>query len=205
MSSGNREQGNPAGPTELMQNAADMAFRVPVFLSHPSSLNNKQTRFLNQLISKLHNALLFPRTLPDTEQYPEKTLTSVRRIILSSYGLVAVNFRQVFAAYTQTNTGAKPPDPSWEGAPFLQIEPSMAYQYGLPLLLIKEKGVSSIGIWNPALQPYFIIEWDSTLPNGDFFGTVEWKELFQNWVARVRNGYFIQTEPQFQYECRARL
>ncbi|WCF06665.1 hypothetical protein NDS46_20240 [Paenibacillus thiaminolyticus] len=39
----------------------------------------------------------------------------------------------------------------------------MAYQYGLPLLLIKEKGVRSIGIWNPAVQLYFIIEWDSTL------------------------------------------
>ncbi|MEQ7050054.1 hypothetical protein ABN764_05270 [Paenibacillaceae sp. P-4] len=51
----------------------------------------------------------------------------------------------------------------------------------------------------------FIIEWDSTKPLNDFFGTVEWKELFQNWVARVRNGYFIQTEPSFQYECRGNL
>lgn len=190
---------------EILQSTADMAFRVPVFLSHPSTLNNTQLRFLSRLITEIQNALLFPRTLPDTEQYPEKTLTSVRRMILSSYGFIATNLQQVFAMYTQTNTGSQPPAPSWEGAPFLQIEPSMAYLYGLPMLLIKEKGVNSIGIWNPLVQPYFIIEWDSTKPLNEFFGTVEWKELFQNWVARVRNGYFIQTEPSFQFECRGNL
>lgn len=148
----------PIHSNELLQSTADMAFRVPVFLSDPSSLNDTQTRFLNRLITLIQNSLLFPRTLPDTEQYPEKTLTSVRRMILSSYGFVATNLQQVFAQYTKTNTGSTPPPPSWEGAPFLQIEPSMAYQYVLPILLIKEKDVNSIGIWNPAVQPYFIID-----------------------------------------------
>lgn len=202
---GDKHQANAEDSTELLQNAADMAFRIPVFLSHPSSLNQTQLRFLNRLITRIYALLLFPRTLPDTEQYPEKTLTSVRRVILSSYGLVAVNFQQVFANYTQTNTGSRPPDPSWEGAPFVQLEPAMAYQYGLPLLLIKEKGVNNVGVWNPTVQPYLIIEWDSTKPINEFFGSVEWRELFQNWVARVRNGYFIQTEPSFQYECNTRL
>lgn len=73
------------------------------------------------------------------------------------------------------------------------------------MLLIKETGVNSIGIWNPLVQPYFIIEWDSTKPLNDFFDTVEWKELFQNWVAMVRNGYFLQTEPAFQYDCRGNI
>jgi hypothetical protein len=87
-------------------------------------------------------------------------------------------------------------------SPFLQIEPAMGYQYGLPLLLIKETGVSNIGIWNPGLIPFFIIEWDSSKQLDDFFNRVEWREIFQNWVAQVRNGYFIQTEPKFQYKCK---
>ena len=195
------EEINPqsAQPTELMQNTADMAFRVPVFLSHPSMLNNLQTKFLDTLIAELRKALLFPRTLPDTEQYPQKTLTSVRRIMLSSYGLVAINLQQVYAMYTKTNTGVTPPSPSWEGAPFLQIEPAMGYQHGLPLLLIKEKGVASLGIWDSTRIPFMIIEWDSSKPVDEFFSSVEWKEIFQNWIAEVRNGYLIQTEPQFQY------
>ncbi|MFP7159507.1 hypothetical protein SFC34_27025 [Priestia aryabhattai] len=182
-----------------IDNAADMAFRIPVFLSHPSSLNTIQSRFLRRLIREIENVLLFPRTLPDTEQYPEKTLTSVRRLVLSSYGLIAVNMQQVFANYTQTNTGENLPQPSWEGAPFLQIEPSMSYQRGLPLLLIKEKGVNSVGVWNPAVTPFQIIEWDSTKPLDEFFNRVEWREIFQNWIAQVRSGYYYQTEPQYRY------
>jgi len=92
--------------------------------------------------------------------------------------------QQVFANYTQTNTGENPPQPSWEGAPFVQIEPSMGYQRGLPLLLIKEKGVNNVGLWNPAVTPFLIIEWS---------------EVFQNWIAQVRGGYYYQTEPQYRY------
>ncbi|WP_141541082.1 hypothetical protein [Priestia aryabhattai] len=77
-------------------------------------LNTTQTRFLNRLIDEIERALLFPRTLPDTEQYPNKTITSVRRMILSSYGLIAVNMQQVFANYTMTNIpGGTPPPTSW--------------------------------------------------------------------------------------------
>jgi hypothetical protein len=189
-----------ASPTALMDTTADMAFRIPVFLSHPTFLNRTQTQFLNRLIEEIQEALLFPRTLPETEQYPNKTLMSVRRMTLSSYGLIAVNMQQVFVNYMMTNIGDTPPPPSWEGSAFLQIEPAMAYQHGLPLLLIKESGVNSIGIWNLGLTPFFIIEWDSTKPLDNFFNRVEWKEIFQNWVAQVRNGYFIQTEPEFRYD-----
>ena len=143
-------------------------------------LNATQTRFLNRLIDEIERALLFPRTLPDTEQYPNKTITSVRRMILSSYGLIAVNMQQVFANYTMTNIpGGTPPPPSWEGAPFLQIEPSMGYQRGLPLLLIKEAGVNSIGVWNPSVVPFFIIEWDSSKPLDEFLTVLNGEKYFK--------------------------
>jgi hypothetical protein len=69
----------------------------------------------------------------------------------------------------------------------------MGYQRGLPLLLIKEKGVNSVGVWNPAVTPFQIIEWDSTKPLDEFFNRVEWREIFQNWIAQVRSGYYYQT------------
>ena len=75
----------------------------------------------------------------------------------------------------------------------------MGYQRGLPLLLIKEKGVNSVGVWNPAVIPFQIIEWDSTKPLDEFFNRVEWREIFQNWIAQVRSGYYYQTEPQYRY------
>lgn len=44
-----------------------------------------------------------------------------------------------------------------------QIEPAMAYQYGLPLLLIKEKGVSSVGTGTLRCSHILSLKWDSTL------------------------------------------
>ncbi|TGE32208.1 hypothetical protein [Desulfosporosinus sp. Sb-LF] len=70
-------------------------FRIPVFLSHPNfqSLNALQKQFMIRLIREIQRELLFPRTLPRTEAYPESILTNVRRMILSSYDLVAANLR----------------------------------------------------------------------------------------------------------------
>lgn len=43
---------------------------------------------------EIREELLFPRTLPITEQYTETPLTNIRRMILSSYGLVSLNLKQ---------------------------------------------------------------------------------------------------------------
>lgn len=125
-------------PTELMKESANLLFRVPVFLSHPSRLNTIQQEFVDAIIRKIRKALLFPRTLPVSEQYPETPLTNIRRMILSSYGMVSLNLRQRKVNIIKNNLNQPIGETVWEGSPFAQIEPAMAYQYGLPLLLIRE-------------------------------------------------------------------
>ena len=73
------------------QACIDRAYRIPIFLSTTTHLNDKQQRFLNRLILEIENALLFPRTLPLSESYPESIFTDIRRLISSSYGMLAVN------------------------------------------------------------------------------------------------------------------
>lgn len=190
-------------PTELMKESANLLFRVPVFLSHPSRLNEVQQEFVDAIIRKIRKALLFPRTLPVTEQYPETPLTNIRRMILSSYGMVALNLRQRKVNLIEDNLNQPLRGTVWEENAFAQIEPSMAYQYGLPLLLIREMGVEQTGIWSFGVGPFLILEWDSTAPNPieTFFARNDWKSIFENWVGQVRTGYYIQTQPQFQYSC----
>ncbi|MFF0829794.1 hypothetical protein ACFYU8_23240 [Brevibacillus sp. NPDC003359] len=192
--------------SQKYEECLDRAFRIPVFLSTTNTLNNKQRQFQNRLISEIENALLFPRTLPVSEQYPETILTSIRRLVLSSYGLLAINFRRFLVEIKQTNVGPPPSTtPFWEGSVFLQIEPSMAFQYGLPILLIREDDTDATnGIWAGGIAPLntFIV-WDSDNQTVDeFFNTVQWREVFANWAAQVRNGFYIQTEPPFKYRCR---
>ncbi len=79
----------------------------------------------------------------------------------------------------------------------------MAYLYGLLLLLIREAGVEQTGIWSFEIGPFLILEWDSkaTNPIEAFFPRDDWKSIFGNWAGQVRTGYYIQTQPQFQYSC----
>lgn len=190
-------------PTELMQESANLLFRVPVFLSHPSRLNTVQQEFVDTIIRKIRKALLFPRTLPISEQYPETPLTNIRRMILSSYGMVSLNLRQRRVSLIENNLNEPLTGTVWEGSPFAQIEPGMAYQYGLPLLLIRETGVEQTGIWSFGIGPFLILEWDSTVPNPieTFFSRNDWKSIFENWTSQVRSGYYLQTQPEFQYSC----
>lgn len=196
----NTEQG--VYTSAKMQAVIDQAFRIPVFLSTANTLNTLQQQFLDRLISEIENALLFPRTIPRSDQSPEPPLTSIRRMILSSYGLVAVDFQRFFVQGIKTNVGPfEPQTPFWEGSPFSQIEPSMAYQYGLPLLLIREAGTDvNRGIWQLGNAPFLILDWNSETQSVDaFFASVSWRQFFANWVGQVRNGYSLQTEPQFKY------
>ncbi|SEO88354.1 hypothetical protein SAMN04488134_11562 [Amphibacillus marinus] len=191
--------------TALHQSCVDRAYRIPTFLSTSRTLNATQQHFLNRLIAEIETALLFPRTLPVTEGYPEAILTDIRRLVSSSYGMLAVNFRRFLVEIVQTNVGPTPTvEPFWEGSVYSQIEPAMAYQFGLPLLLVREGNTDQTnGIWAGGIAPLntFIV-WDSDNQTVDaFFRTPEWRSAFANWSAQVRTAFYIQTEPAFKYSC----
>lgn len=192
-----------AKPTELMQESANLIFRMPVFLGYPSQLNTIQQQFVDEIIRKIRRSLLFPRTLPVTEQYPETPLTNIRRMISSSYGMMALNLRQRRISNIENNLNESMDGTMWEGTPFAQIEPSMAFQYGLPILMIRETGVEQNGVWSYGIGPFLILEWDSTIQNPveTFFMRNDWKAIFENWIGEVRSGYYMHTQPEFKYSC----
>jgi hypothetical protein len=185
---------------EELNNSASALFRIPVFFSHQNlfRLDTNEQQFIVRLFKEIKKDLLFPRTIPNTEQYPETTLENIRRVVNSSYGAVAALLVQ------KSNTSDNE-----TYSPFLQVEPAMAYQHGLPLLLIiqrKEQGNNlptlpqAGGVWK--FSPFGPVEWFSNQVTVDeFFKSVQWKEVLQMWAGEVRSGYFIQTEPEFKYKC----
>ncbi len=187
------------------QECIDRAYRIPIFLSTTTHLNDNQQRFLNRLILEIENALLFPRTLPLSESYPESILTDIRRLVSSSYGMLAVNLRRFKIQTVDVNAGPLPPStPFWIGSVYSQVEPSMAFQFGLPLLLVREEDTdANNGIWAGGIAPLnlFIVWHSETQTVEQFFNTPEWRSAFANWSAQVRNAFYIQTEPQFKYRC----
>jgi hypothetical protein len=187
------------------QECIDRAYRIPIFLSTTTHLNDNQQRFLNRLILEIENALLFPRTLPLSESYPESILTDIRRLVSSSYGMLAVNLRRFKIETVDINAGSLPPStPVWVGSVYSQVEPSMAFQFGLPLLLVREEDTdANNGIWAGGIAPLnlFIVWHSETQTVDQFFDTPEWRSAFANWSAQVRNAFYIQTEPRFKYRC----
>lgn len=187
------------------QKCIDRAYRIPIFLSTTTHLNDNQQRFLNRLIREIEDALLFPRTLPLSESYPESILTDIRRLVSSSYGMLAVNLRRFKVQTVEINTGpVPPPTPVWQGSVYSQVEPSMAFQFGLPLLLVREEDTdANNGIWAGGIAPLnlFIVWHSETQTVEQFFKTPEWRSAFANWSAQVRNAFYIQTEPTFKYRC----
>lgn len=150
---------------------------------------------------EIENALLFPRTLPLSESYPESILTDIRRLVSSSYGMLAVNLRRFKVQTVGVNTR---PIPVRQGSVYSQVDPSMASQLGLPLLLVREEDTdANNGIWAGGIAPLnLIIVWHSeTQTVEQFFKTPEWRSAFANWSAQVRNAFYIQTEPTFKYRC----
>ena len=181
-------------------------YQIPVFLSHPTSvtMNNLQISFLIRLMSELKKELLFPRTLPNTEQYPESTMTSIRRMVNSSFGMITLNLARRKVQVIETN-GATVYDNDvgrvfWTGSVFSFIEPAMAYQRGLPELFITEAIVAEQDVnQQGGIFPFRVLIWDSSKGIDYFFESVEWKEMLQNWAAEVRCGYYIQTRSEFDY------
>ncbi|MDP4182466.1 MAG: hypothetical protein Q8942_15420 [Bacillota bacterium] len=180
-------------------------YKIPVFLSHPTSntLNNLQISFLIRLMEELKKELLFPRTLPNTEQYPESTMTSIRRMVNSSFGIVTLNLARRKVKVVETN-GATVfqndiGNEFWQGSFFSFIEPAMAYQRGLPELFITESTVANQDINEQGgIFPFRVLIWDSSLGIESFFISVEWKEMLQNWSAEVRSAYYLNTRPDFE-------
>ena len=181
--------------------AASAFFRIPIFFSHQNLFTlgpsqpplSQEQRFIIRMFNEIKEVLLFPRTLPNTDQYPNTTLENVRRIVNSSYGTIAALLKP-----TRRTDQLEP------YSPFMQIEPSMSFQHGLPLLLVKQSTIKAGGIWGDAgpLAPFTPLIWFSeTTTVDEFFESVAWKEALQNWAGQVRSGYFIQTNPEFKYTC----
>jgi len=193
-------------PSPDLVSKTNRFYKIPVFLSHPTSItmNNLQIEFLIRLMDELKKELLFPRTLPNTEQYPESTMTSIRRMIFSSFGMVTLNLARKKVRVIDTNGASIYKNDIgqeyWIGSYFSFIEPAMAYQYGLPQLFITESTASNQDVYESGgILPFRVLVWDSSNGINYFFNSIEWKEMLQNWAAEVRSGYYIQTRPPFEY------
>lgn len=166
---------------------------ISVFLSYPKPCFGRQKAFVERIYGYLSERGFGPRTLGVTDYDMDAPLTAIRRLMLESNGLLTIAFRRTYVkkGTARLRTDIKtlreePIDDIWLTTPWAHIEPAMAYQLGLPVLILREKGVLADGILEHGVVGLYMPEFDLDAPVKDYFLTAEWKGIIGKWEGYVR-------------------
>ncbi|WP_410510236.1 hypothetical protein RSJ42_08995 [Methanosarcina hadiensis] len=165
---------------------------IPVFLSYAKPFNQKQKKFISKVAGHLVENGFKPRTLGITDNSTSAPLIKIREIINECHGLLSVAFRRGFiekgvgkpntdlAGHVQYDLSQK-----WITSPYCQIEPSMAFQVDMPILIFREKGVIDDGILEKGVVGSYMPEFDLDLSIDQYFKSSEWIQLITEWKKSV--------------------
>lgn len=176
-----------------------------VFLSYPQPYLKKQKQFIDKVASYLEERGLQPRTLGVTDYDMDAPLTAIRRLLLESNGLIAIAFRRSLVVNgvgkPDSDMGEKTYDLSnrWLTSPYCQIEPAMAFQLGLPILVIREKGVVEEGVLEKGVLGIYMPGFDLDGDISEYFSSNEWKQIIQKWEGYVRQVVERKGRPPIWY------
>ena len=167
---------------------------ISVFLSYPKPCFGKQETFIKRVNDYLIQRGIAPRTLGVTDYDMDAPLKAIRRLMLESNGLITVAFRRTYVekgtARFRTDIQKlqeSPLDGRWLTTPWAHIEPAMAYQLGLPILILREQGVLDDGILERGVVGLYMPELDLERPLDEYFTSAEWNGVIGKWEGYVRS------------------
>lgn len=162
--------------------------KTSVFLSYPRPFNREQEAFIDALKTYMHMRGFEPRTLGVTDYDSDVPLRAIRRLMLESYGIVTVAFRRTKIIKGSSRPGHQHEyslDEKWLTSPYCQIEPAMAYQIGLPTIILRENCVVPEGLLEKGVTDFYMPVFNLDEPADIYFGSDEWQQLFRRWESRV--------------------
>ncbi|MBU0653610.1 MAG: hypothetical protein KJ914_00590 [Gammaproteobacteria bacterium] len=167
---------------------------IPVFLSYPRPHVSRQTKFITSVQEYLRIRGLEPRTLGVTDYDMDSPLKAIRRLMLESNGMITIAFRRLHISTGASKYGTDMPDTTptpvqdtWLTSPWCQIEPAMAYQLGLPVLVLREKGVLAEGILEKGIVGTYMPEFSLDDNPDMYLKSLEWSSLIGKWEGYVRS------------------
>jgi hypothetical protein len=168
-------------------------------------MNLMQAEFRQKLCDALKERDLEARTLGVSDYDMDAPLNGIRRLMVQACGLITVAFRRSHTTKLVIRRGAdlegmkeQTRDDVWLTSPYAQIEPAMAFQLGLPILIFREKGVLDEGVLERGVTGLYLPEFD--LDNGSpAIDQPEWKAILRQWEQRVRTVYESKGQPPALY------
>lgn len=178
---------------------------ISIFLSYAKPHLKRQEEFIKRIIQYFQERGLQPRTLGVTDYDMDAPLTAIRRLMLESNGLITIAFRRSLIkdgkGKPDSDIGEVEYDLSdkWLTSPYCQIEPAMAYQLGLPVLILRERGVIAEGILEKGVLGIYMPEFDLGCSFDDYFKSKEWVQIIQKWETYVRRVVENKGRPPMLY------
>lgn len=167
--------------------------KISIFLSYPKPCFSSQKRFIEMLTRYLEIRGFSPRTLGVTDYDMDAPLKAIRRLMLESNGLITIAFRRTYISHGASRHGTDLPgveevaiEGKWLTSPWSQIEPAMAYQLGLPVLIFRENGVLDEGILERGVVGLYMPTFDLGNDLDEYFQSVEWSDMMGRWEGYVR-------------------
>ncbi|SFW26033.1 hypothetical protein [Nitrosovibrio sp. Nv17] len=162
--------------------------KTSVFLSYPKPFRQEQADFVQSVCDHLAGRGLQPRTLGVTDYDMDVPLKAIRRLMLESNGLITIAFRRTLINEGQVKPGT--PDAytirnQWLTSPYAHIEPAMAFQIGLPVLIIREQGVIADGLLEKGVIGTYMPEFDLSAPAASYLASSEWNQIIRKWEGHV--------------------
>ena len=165
---------------------------ISIFLSYPKPCFGSHKTLVERIFNQLVGRGCEPRTLGVTDYDMNAPLTAIRRLMLESNGLLTIAFRRTYVEKgtarlrTDINLKEESIDGRWLTTPWAHIEPAMAYQLGLPVLILREKGVLADGILEHGTVGLYMPEFDLDQAVDDYVAAAEWKGIIGKWEGYVR-------------------
>jgi len=180
---------------------------ISVFLSCPQPINQAQQDFIDKLSQWLKTCDMLPRTLGVTDHSDRTYLEAIRSLMAECNGMLCIAFRQthidkgegtVRVGGRKKKLETKPISDVWLTSPWAHIEPAMAYQIGLPILILREAGVVEDGVLAKGILGLYMPEFDladsysfdddeqAEKEEKHYLNSGEWAEISKRWEGHVR-------------------
>jgi hypothetical protein len=167
---------------------------IPIFFSTPKPNNDDQEKFIAKIRDYLKSRGMDPLTLGVTDYDWKSPLSGIRRLMLMSNGVLVIGIKRYIiekGEERRIDKNGKPESKDISGlsmtSPWCHIETAMAFQLGLPLLILIEKGVYQDGILEKGIVGNYLPEFDLNKSIEDYFKDKEFLDNIGSFEGEVRS------------------
>lgn len=161
---------------------------INVFISHPTPYNKYQEAFLSLIELELEKHGLKSTNLGKNNWSFRSPLKPIKEIMDTCVAAIVIGLERhhsLIGYEKEFSKSSKELIHKYSTSPWIQIEAGMAYQAGLPILILKEDKVYGEGILDPQISDSFVFEFNLKKSQKKILPELE--EIILSWVNHFKN------------------